>query len=108
MIIRSVVFIGFCLVPFFALAQDGQVFKCTLNDNIRRVEVVALEPGQSVPCEVRYAKETEAAGAEQVLWRATNEAGYCEARAEEFLDKLESWGWQCDTANSKDNEDNQE
>ena len=104
MINRSVVFVGFCLVPFLTLAQDGQVFKCTMNDNVRRVEVVALEPGQSVPCEVRYVKETEAAGAEQVLWRATNEAGYCEARAQEFLEKLESWGWHCDAGNREDSE----
>ena len=47
-------------------------------------------------------------GAEQVLWRATNEAGYCEARAEEFLEKLESWGWQCDTGNSEDSEDSED
>ena len=47
-----------------------------------------------MPCEVRYAKPTEGIG-EQVLWRAEREAGYCEARFGEFVDKLRGFGWSC-------------
>lgn len=102
---RYAVFAGLFVFSVIVSAQDSQVFSCTLHDNVRRVEVVTLEPGQSVPCEVRYVKETEAAGADQVLWRAVNEIGYCEARAQEFLEKLESWGWKCDTGNRDENEE---
>jgi hypothetical protein len=53
------------------------------------------EPGVSVPCEVHYYKDTEAPGEKQVLWTASTEAGYCAARAEEFVAKLREWGWEC-------------
>ena len=31
----------------------------------------------------------------QVLWRAEHEAGYCQARFDEFVDKLRGFGWSC-------------
>jgi hypothetical protein len=46
-----------------------------------------------------YHKDTEAPdAAPEELWNAQNEAGYCEARAAEFVAQLESWGWQCEQA----------
>ena len=48
-------------------------------------------------CEIHYAKPTEGWG-EQVLWRAEHEAGYCEARFDEFLDKPEGLDWSCGEA----------
>jgi hypothetical protein len=60
----------------------------------RRVEVLS-EPGVSVPCEVHYYKDTEMPGEDQVLWSAQNEEGYCEARAAEFVERLEGMGWTC-------------
>ena len=60
----------------------------------RRVQVI-YETGVSTPCEVHYFKDTESPGESQVLWRALNEEGYCEAKASEFVAKLESWGWAC-------------
>lgn len=70
--------------------------ECRLGDLTRSVEVVYSSPGQAVPCEVLYRKATE--GTLETLWRAANETGYCEARADEFLTKLESWGWTCEAA----------
>ncbi len=63
---------------------------------VRRVEILT-EPGVSVPCEVHYYKDTEAPGERQVLWSASNEAGYCEKRTEDFIAKLQGWGWSCAT-----------
>ena len=66
---------------------------CTLAELERSVEVVYSNPGQTVPCEVLYAKND--AGTIETLWRANNEAGYCEDKAAAFLARLESLGWDC-------------
>ena len=84
------------IVPGFALAQ-GAGTECSYGEMVRRV-VIMSEPGVSVPCEVHYYKDSEAPGEQQVLWRADNEEGYCEARVEEFLAKLTGWGWNCSDA----------
>lgn len=67
---------------------------CTMASLERTVELRYDNPGDAVPCEVRYAKPAEGV-AEQVLWRAEREAGYCEARFGEFVDKLRGLGWSC-------------
>ncbi|TNF88514.1 MAG: hypothetical protein EP301_04760 [Gammaproteobacteria bacterium] len=66
---------------------------CTYGDLSRKIEVVYSNPGQPVPCEVIYDKSAE--GTIETLWRASNEAGYCEAQAAELADKLSGMGWQC-------------
>ena len=73
---------------------------CTMASLERTVELRYETPGDSVPCEVRYAKPTEGIG-EQVLWRAEREAGYCEARFAEFVDKLRGFGWSCSAATTE-------
>ena len=80
--------------PGVLLAQ-GVSYQCTFGDLQRRVEIFT-EPGVSVPCEVHYYKDTEAPGERQVLWSASNQEGYCEQKTEEFVAKLEGWGWDCD------------
>jgi hypothetical protein len=47
-----------------------------------------------LPCEVFYAKPDENT-MPRSLWKATNKEGYCEQKAEEFIEKLGSWGWHC-------------
>ena len=81
--------------PAVVIAQDASSYRCTLGDNVRRVEILS-EPGVSVPCEVHYYKDTEAPGEQQVLWSAQSEVGYCEARTREFVEKLTEWGWACE------------
>ena len=81
------------LLPGLALAQGAET-TCTYGDMVRRV-VIMTEPGVSVPCEVHYFKDTEAPGDDQVLWSATNQAGYCEEQAAGLVAKLEGWGWNC-------------
>ena len=91
------------LSPGLVLAQGAQTYKCTFGDLERRVEILH-ETAASVPCDVHYYKDTEAPGEQQVLWSATQEAGYCEARAEEFIAKLEGWGWNCGQAQTAPSE----
>jgi hypothetical protein len=66
---------------------------CSYGDLSRKIEVVYSNPGQSVPCEVIYDKSAE--GTIETLWRADDEAGYCEAQAAGLVEKLTSTGWQC-------------
>lgn len=77
-----------------SVAQDPQTYQCAYGDLQRRVEIL-YETGVTVPCEVHYFKDTEAPGERQVLWRALNEAGYCERKTQEFIAQLEEWGWDC-------------
>lgn len=82
------------LFPPLLFAQEANNYRCVLGDLTRRIEIVS-ETGVTVPCEVHYYKDTEAPGEQQVLWRAINESGYCEARAKELADKLRGMGWNC-------------
>jgi hypothetical protein len=82
------------VVPGIAIAQEAGKYQCTHGDLVRRVEILT-EPGLTVPCEVHYYKDTEAPGESQVLWSAQTQEGYCEAKAEEFVARLQGWGWSC-------------
>lgn len=82
------------LLPVALFAQNPSDFECSFGDLDRRLVIVS-EPGVSVPCEVHYYKDDESPGEHQVLWRATNEAGYCERQADQFKLKLIEWGWTC-------------
>lgn len=83
------------IAPTLSFSQGQQNFSCSMGELTRRVEVVS-EPGVSVPCEVHYYKDSEATDERQVLWSAMNEAGYCEAKTQEFVAKLSDMGWNCD------------
>lgn len=77
-----------------AAAEEAPRIVCTSGDSQRVIEVVYNNPEQSLPCEVRYQKD----GAEETLWRAQNEEGFCEQQAQEFAADQEQWGWECDEA----------
>jgi hypothetical protein len=86
------------VAPALAFAQDSG-YQCTHGDLVRRVEIYT-EPGVTVPCEVHYYKDTEAPGESQVLWSAESQEGYCEAKTEEFVARLQGWGWNCSAASA--------
>ncbi len=87
------------------LAGQANTTQCGMDGMQRLVSVVYSEPGQLVPCRVLYEKPSEVTVTNQslTLWRAEHQAGYCEARAEEFVAKLEQLGWQCQQAAAMDN-----
>lgn len=91
------IFILAMTIPALSGAQGDSGHQCTLGDLTRSVEII-YETGVTVPCEVHYVKETEAPGERQVLWRAVNEEGFCEARTAAFIAKLSSMGWNCGAA----------
>ena len=90
---KLIIAVGGLMVLGGELATAKSV-TCTMASLERTVELRYETPGDAVPCEVRYAKPSEGNG-EQVLWRAEREAGYCEARFGEFVDKLTGFGWSC-------------
>lgn len=75
-------------------------FSCSYDNMVRSIEVVYEQPGFTVPCSVVYHKETESPGDIKTLWSADNQAGYCEEKATEFSDKLEGFGWDCQSTGS--------
>ena len=73
--------------------------ECHLGQVSRTVEVVYATAGQPVPCEVLYAKPAQ--GTLESLWRARNQAGYCEEQAAAFITMLESMGWSCEQSDNE-------
>lgn len=90
----SVLLIAASVASLTVWGQDQSNFRCVNGDQVRRIEV-AYPAGAPVPCEVRYHKDTEAPGQHETPWRADNEAGYCEGRAQALAGRLGGFGWQC-------------
>lgn len=84
-----------------AVAQDsvrqGEKSLCKIGDVVRRVEVHYYEEDKSVPCEVRYYKDTENPGVDETLWRAESEVGFCENKLTAFVGDLTGFGWYCES-----------
>jgi hypothetical protein len=78
------------LLPLNAYADS---WSCRYGNDVREVHMEQTTPAP-LPCQVLYRKLTEGAE-DQVLWTAQNDAAYCEFKAKEFVEKLESWGWTC-------------
>lgn len=48
----------------------------------------------SLPCKVFYSKPNEHV-MPRTLWKSEHTEHFCESKAESFVERLESWGWQC-------------
>lgn len=72
------------------VAQDRYI--CSQGNRERVIEVIRVNPPAGLPCEVQYTKPSGT----QTLWQAEYKRGFCEARAREFADKQEEWGWKCE------------
>ncbi len=91
---KSLAVLLVAMLPGLSFAQGSQNYLCKYGDLQRRVEIL-YETGGTLPCEVHYYKDSESPGEMNVLWRAMNEAGYCEAKTQEFVTKLKALGWNC-------------
>jgi len=85
----KLIFASMLLTANIVLADVNYV--CTNDAAVRKIDVVYTGTNGDVLCEVQYTKS----GSPEVLWNAQSEAGYCEARAAEFVVKHEGWGWTC-------------
>jgi hypothetical protein len=90
----------FCLTAALALivipfSSQAASWSCKNGNNVREIHIQTESPSSPVPCSVVYKKVTEGA-ADQTLWNAVNDAGYCEEKAKAFVEKLTSLGWTCE------------
>jgi hypothetical protein len=93
----------FFLVAFTTLIATSSTSAAALttthickNGSIqRRLEINVDETNKQAGCSVKYFKDTEAAGKETMIFRSDSHTPLCQERAEDFLRKLESWGYPC-------------
>ena len=88
--IPSILLLVFLAAAFNVSASENYV--CDNHGEKRLIKITYHNEQQPVPCEVRYDKGQ----GEQILWSAQSEAGFCETKADEFIQKQESWGWSCE------------
>lgn len=93
---KSTVLLASVLLAAVPAAQAGMKSVCSHGDQTRVIEVVYPQGGL-VPCDVVYTKDNGAS----VLWSAQNESGFCEQKAEAFVQKQRGWGWNCETSMSE-------
>lgn len=83
---------GLCLA---AQAEDSQVvqtlYTCKQGSKERTVEIVYANKDGRAPCDVNYTKDGET----KSLWSAKVDTKFCEDKAKEFVDKLNSLGLEC-------------
>jgi hypothetical protein len=87
---KSFLLAAITFLPLHALASDSTT--CTKDKLERRVAVVSTTD-KPAPCEVRYYRDVDSEG--KVLWSAKNKIDYCNTKAQEFIQKLISFGWTC-------------
>ncbi|MBY6187729.1 hypothetical protein KUV89_13995 [Marinobacter hydrocarbonoclasticus] len=93
---KGIVLLTAILAAAPALAAEPVVYRCAMG-SAERLVTVEYPEGTTLPCEVHYTK----AEGSQILWTAQNSEGYCEQRAESFVEKQRGWGWKCDLSAAK-------
>ena len=87
-----------CLVISVGLlagtAVADETYICTHDTQERIITIVYQDHEAKVPCEVQYQKE----GVTKTLWSAQGQVGYCEEKAQAFVEKQRGWGWNCEAA----------
>lgn len=93
---RTLVLAAAVLLAAPAVQADMKT-TCSSGEQTRIIEVIYTGEGV-VPCEVKYTK----AEGTKTLWSASNRAGFCEQKADDFIEKQRGWGWECETEMSDD------
>ena len=86
---------GIYLSAFLGIVSESPAssWTCQYTDLTRHVTIFYPDAPARLPCKVYYSKTMENA-MPRVLWKAENQENYCERKAEEFVEKLRSLGWQ--------------
>jgi len=90
---KTLLLIPAAVLAFSPLASIADSWSCRHTNNVREIHIERGTTG-AVPCQVVYKKLTEGVE-DQILWRAENDAEYCEQKANDFVAKQEGWGWTC-------------
>jgi len=85
-----------CLAASLGIGSSSWAgsWTCQHTGLTRQVTVFYPEAPAPLPCKVYYSKPDENV-LPRVLWKAGNQQGYCERKAEQLAEKLRSLGWQC-------------
>lgn len=67
---------------------------CQYAELTRNVLIFYPNAPDQLPCKVYYTKPMENI-MPRTLWKAKNEANFCQRKAEEFIKKLTLRGWRC-------------
>jgi hypothetical protein len=76
------------------LPASAHEIVCMNGQLQRNISVLHEIEGQEVPCAVKYEKPSEG-GTTEFPWRADNQEGYCEEKADYLAARLASFGWEC-------------
>jgi len=84
------------VLAFLALVGEvsANSWTCQNAGFIRQVVIFYPDAPDQLPCKVFYAKPDENT-LPRALWEAKNTHNYCEQKAVEFVEKLNSQGWHC-------------
>ncbi|MBD3648150.1 MAG: hypothetical protein HUJ31_12030 [Pseudomonadales bacterium] len=93
---RAIFVLALLMLPAGSMAAE---YICSNDSMTRTISVEYETAAQPVPCKVRYDKPDE--GGVQYPWSANNQVGYCEQKAAELADKLNSYGWNCERQEPK-------
>ena len=87
---------GIFLALFFAPVSGvfAESWTCQQGELVRHVLTFYSNSPERLPCKVFYSKPNENV-MPRTLWQAQNTENFCETKAAAFVEKLESWGWQC-------------
>ena len=75
-------------------AVADETYICTHGTQERIITIIYQDQEAKIPCEVQYQKE----GVTETLWSAQGQVGYCEEKAQAFVEKQRGWGWSCEAA----------
>lgn len=75
-------------------------WSCHYAELTRNVVIFYPNAPTTLPCKVYYTKPKENI-MPRTLWKAEHDDTYCERKAVEFIETLESKGWQCASDNDQ-------
>jgi hypothetical protein len=84
------------LLTFLMISSECLADSWTCQHGALTRNVIIFYPNTTarLPCKVYYAKPKENV-IPRTLWQAEFDEKYCKQKAVEFIEKLESWDWQC-------------
>ncbi len=98
LIFKSLVsLLTFLVMPSESFANS---WTCHYAELTRNVVIFYPNEPNTLPCKVYYTKPKENI-MPRTLWKAEHEDTYCERKAVEFINNLESKGWQCASDNDR-------
>jgi len=77
-----------------ALAVSNYEYSCSSRLETRVISIEYSNSDSETPCQVFYAKN----GTKKMVWQANQQAGYCESKAQAFVNKQIGWGFDCGLA----------